>query len=392
MRQTLVNLTLLLTALVPSSLAAPSRSAQMPLLADINDAMQWKQNGFRLISTSESEPPTWRHFGQILELYQSHTKFIDVTDQDLEGVSMMAAPTRFAIPSKPRHNAVVAPYLGNVSIPHMEKWLTEFTSFKTRYYQSQTGKDSAEWLAAQAIKVAALADFSKVKITISKFEHEWAQFSIIVRVEDAEDDLTGPIVVVSAHQDSTNQWNPWWGAAPGADDDGSGSCTIFEAYRVLVEGGFVPIRPVEFHWYAGEEGGLLGSQKVVADYKKRQVDVVGVFHADMTGYTPDDPSLEVIGVSTDNVDGELESFVKQLTLTHNEGTKLINTECGYGCSDHATWTKAGYPAAFLFEASFKQSSPYVHSVNDVVEHITFTHVEKFTRVAIAFAVELSYSD
>ncbi|KAJ3406528.1 Leucine aminopeptidase 1 [Chytriomyces hyalinus] len=392
MRQTLVNLTLLLTALVPSSLAAPSRSAQMPLLADINDAMQWKQNGFRLISTSESEPPTWRHFGQILELYQSHTKFIDVTDQDLEGVSMMAAPTRFAIPSKPRHNAVVAPYLGNVSIPHMEKWLTEFTSFKTRYYQSQTGKDSAEWLFAQATKVAALADSSKVKITISKFEHEWAQFSIIVRVEDAEDDLTGPIVVVSAHQDSTNQWNPWWGAAPGADDDGSGSCTIFEAYRVLVEGGFVPIRPVEFHWYAGEEGGLLGSQKVVADYKKRQVDVVGVFHADMTGYTPDDPSLEVIGVSTDNVDGELESFVKQLTLTHNEGTKLINTECGYGCSDHATWTKAGYPAAFLFEASFKQSSPYVHSVNDVVEHITFTHVEKFTRVAIAFAVELSYSD
>ncbi|KAI8836777.1 hypothetical protein BJ741DRAFT_605158 [Chytriomyces cf. hyalinus JEL632] len=392
MRQTLVNLTLLLTALVPSSLAAPSRSAQMPLLADINDAMQWKQNGFRLISTSESEPPSWRHFGQILELYQSQTKFIDVTDQDLEGVSMMAAPTRFAIPSKPRHNAVVAPYLGNVSIPHMEKWLTEFTSFKTRYYQSQTGKDSAEWLFAQATKVAALADSSKVKITISKFEHEWAQFSIIVRVEDAEDDLTGPIVVVSAHQDSTNQWNPWWGAAPGADDDGSGSCTIFEAYRVLVEGGFVPIRPVEFHWYAGEEGGLLGSQKVVADYKKRQVDVVGVFHADMTGYTPDDPSLEVIGVSTDNVDGELESFVKQLTLTHNEGTKLINTECGYGCSDHATWTKAGYPAAFLFEASFKQSSPYVHSVNDVVEHITFTHVEKFTRVAIAFAVELSYSD
>ncbi|KAJ3238393.1 Leucine aminopeptidase 1 [Chytriomyces hyalinus] len=392
MRQTLVNLTLLLTALVPSSLAAPSRSAQMPLLPDINDSMQWKQNGFRLISTSETEPPSWRHFGQILELYQSYTKFIDVTDQDLEGVSMMAAPTRFAIPSKPRHNAVVAPYLGNVSIPHMEKWLTEFTAFKTRYYQSQTGKDSAEWLFAQAKKVAALADSSKVKITVSKFEHEWAQFSIIVRVEDAEDDLTGPIVVVSAHQDSTNQWNPWWGAAPGADDDGSGSCTIFEAYRVLVEGGFVPIRPVEFHWYAAEEGGLLGSQKVVADYKKRQVDVVGVFHADMTGYTPDDPALEVIGVSTDNVDGELESFVKQLTLTHNEGTKLINTECGYGCSDHASWTKAGYPAAFLFEASFKQSSPYVHSVNDVVEHITFTHVEKFTRVAIAFAVELSYSD
>lgn len=56
--------------------------------------------------------------------------------------------------------------------------------------------------------------------------------------------------------------------SPGADDDCSGTVSILEAFRVLAESGFIPINgPVEFHWYAAEEGGLLGSQ-AVARYKK----------------------------------------------------------------------------------------------------------------------------
>lgn len=39
---------------------------------------------------------------------------------------------------------------------------------------------------------------------------------------------------------------------PGADDDGSGSMSILEAYRGLVAAGFQPERAVEFHWYSAE--------------------------------------------------------------------------------------------------------------------------------------------
>lgn len=56
--------------------------------------------------------------------------------------------------------------------------------------------------------------------------------------------------------------------SPGADDDCSGTVSILEAFRVLASSGFIPVNgPVEFHWYAAEEGGLLGSQ-AVARYKK----------------------------------------------------------------------------------------------------------------------------
>lgn len=43
--------------------------------------------------------------------------------------------------------------------------------------------------------------------------------------------------------------------APGADDDASGTATILEAFRTLVQVGYEPLSgPVEFHWLRGRKG------------------------------------------------------------------------------------------------------------------------------------------
>ncbi|KAJ3409585.1 Leucine aminopeptidase 1 [Chytridiales sp. JEL 0842] len=362
--------------------------------------VQMRDEGFRLISTAEGQAE-WMDEAGILGLIRMGKKFIDVTDLDLERVQALDAPKSYAPPTKVAHKSIVEPMLKNVSIPHMTEFLTEFSSFKTRYYQSASGKESAQWLFDQVSKLADAANSEgKVKVSLEKFEHAWTQFSIIVRVEAAESAMRKrksgrkaqseevPVVVLGAHQDSVNMWNPYWGRSPGADDDGSGSTTIFEALRVLLTTGFVPGRPIEFHWYSAEEGGLLGSQKVVADYKSRSVPVAGVLHSDMTGYQHPDKE-EVLAVNTDNVDPEMTQFYRILVDAYSGGVKWYNTACGYACSDHASWTKGGYKSAFTFEGDFKNSSPYIHTTNDDVSHISFPHMAKFVKVAIAFAVELS---
>ena len=74
-----------------------------------------------------------------------------------------------------------------------------------------------------------------------------------------------PAIIIRSHLDSANYKSPLL-PAPGAGDGGSGTVTILEAFRALVQAGFRPKVPVEFHWYAGEEGGLLGSQDIVSEY------------------------------------------------------------------------------------------------------------------------------
>lgn len=64
--------------------------------------------------------------------------------------------------------------------------------------------------------------------------------------------------------------------APGADDDGSGTMSILEAYRALLAADFHPVRTVEFQWYSAEEGGLLGSQAIAKDYEAKGINVMAM--------------------------------------------------------------------------------------------------------------------
>lgn len=66
------------------------------------------------------------------------------------------------------------------------------------------------------------------------------------------------------------------GRAPGADDDGTGTINLIESFRKLTAAGFKPANPVEFHWYAGEEAGLLGSAAIANAYAKKGTRVRGM--------------------------------------------------------------------------------------------------------------------
>lgn len=141
--------------------------------------------------------------------------------------------------------------------------------------------------------------------------------------------------MVGAHQDSTGG-SPST-RSPGADDDASGSVTIMEAFRVLVESGFKPKNTLEFHWYAAEEGGLLGSKDVWANYKATNKKVVGMLQQDMTGYSPSGRPA----VITDNVDAGLSEYVRKIA-TQYIGEAPGTSKCGYGCSDHASARANGF--------------------------------------------------
>jgi bacterial leucyl aminopeptidase len=98
--------------------------------------------------------------------------------------------------------------------------------------------------------------------------------SVIARIEGTTSGAA--VVIIGAHLDSINQSNPSSGRAPGADDDGTGSVNLIEAFRKLTAAGFKPANPVEFHWYAGEEGGLLGSAAISKSYSQAGTTVKGM--------------------------------------------------------------------------------------------------------------------
>lgn len=155
----------------------------------------------------------------------------------------------------------------------MHDVLKHMTSYYNRYYGGVIGETSAQWLHDQIADIIAQSPFH-THISLEYFTHIFPQPSIIARFEPKVRNWTQPLTILGAHQDSANYLFPLL-PAPGADDDCSGTVSILEAFRVLALSGFIPKDgPVEFHWYAAEEGGLLGSQ-AIARYKKDSNAVIG---------------------------------------------------------------------------------------------------------------------
>ncbi|RCI00568.1 Leucine aminopeptidase 1 [Rhizopus azygosporus] len=338
----------------------------------------------RLIQYSDDVPPKWMTESDKSALLRAGIKFMDITDHPNTPVTSFAAEIP-AIPTKAIYQQEAEPFIGNLTTDTMETVLTHFTSFRNRYYKSKYGAESCRWLIQQIRDIASGNDHVSVK----EFKHSWDQFSIIARFEGSSKDLENEVVIVGAHQDSVNMWLPSFGRSPGADDDGSGTVTILEAFRSLVHNGFKPERPVEFHWYSGEEAGLLGSQDVADKYYQDGKRVVAMLQNDMTGFIGKNKDKEVIGIVTDHVDEKLTDFLKALVDTY-AAIPYSLTECGYACSDHASWRKLGFPSAFTIESEFDNSNPYIHTTRDVIENLSFDHMKEFAKVAVGFAVELSH--
>jgi leucyl aminopeptidase len=194
------------------------------------------------------------------------------------------------------------------------------------------------------------------------------------------------IVVAGGHIDSIAQ--SFFGGgkkAPGADDNASGSANLLEAARIILKGR-QPAKTIEIYWYAGEEGGLLGSAEIAADAKAKAKHVIGVLQLDMTLH-PGDGEFK-LGSMTDFTSLSMRDHLAKINSTYI-GATIIEDQCGYGCSDHASWYKNGFPTLMPFEATKKRMNSNIHTERDVVNaQSSFRHSAMFTKIAVAFLMSL----
>jgi len=225
---------------------------------------------------------------------------------------------------------------------------------------------------------------SQLTIEYALFPHaSIPQASTITRIVGCDASVRDEIVIIGGHEDSTSTNI---NIAPGADDDATGSATVMEVFRVLAQNNFCPRRTIEFHTYAGEEGGLIGSNNVAQTYNNNNVNVVSMVQFDMTAFDDNEP----IALIRDYTSATLNTFLTQLLDAYvPELDYVTNSACGYGCSDHAAWTSRGYHASFPFEAAFGDHNNLIHTANDTNSRISFEKGATVLKLAVAYLVEMA---
>ena len=297
------------------------------------------------------------------------------------------------------NQANVTPMLAEAKEPTLRQTIIDLSSLPNRRHNLQGGMDGAnmilsKWrtlsLGRSDISVAPYAHLNPTNPDVSLTP----QPSIVMTIQGTE--FPNEIVIVGGHQDSINGSSST-GSAPGADDDASGIGSMTETIRVLMEKGFRPKRTVQFMAYAAEEVGLVGSKNIAESYRAQNKNVVGVLQLDMTNYGGNWADIVLM---TDFTNAPQNQFLRNLTAQYQPTLVVKNDQCGYGCSDHKSWTDNGYPASMPFEAKYsgttldgiaRQYNTALHTTSDTISRSggNANHALKFAKLAITFVGELA---
>ena len=339
--------------------------------AEVNPLQQFKISqkahksgrcgGFEVIGNNVANPK--------LELYQLRSATLSAYGQPLKSAEI-------------GYRQEIADAIKQVSEASIEETVGFLSKFHNRYYASETKNDA---IFEFKKRIEGLPNASKLQVDLIN-HNRISQKSIRVRLVGST--YPNEIVVIGGHIDSVNQRSFGMGPAPGYDDNASGSADIFEVLKIMLTMP-TPQRTVEFFWYAGEEGGLLGSSEIAQSYKQSKSDVVGVMQLDMTSYVGSGNNTAAI--MTDFTNPNLNNYLRELNSTYVNGN-IIEDKCGYGCSDHASWFRQGYATVMPFESTFSGMNPNIHTANDVkVDKTNFYHAALFAKFALSFASDLANS-
>jgi leucyl aminopeptidase len=302
-----------------------------------------------------------------------------------------------------RYSNQVRQLLNQINPQNMWADLITLTNFPDRAANHNSGIAAANLIRTQVETLVKNSGREDTKIfmveTIGKDPWSGQSFtakqpSIILQIGIA----SNPGIIIGAHFDTLHCDDEGcikdpYGPLPGANDDGSGTVTVLEVARTLLNSNMHFNNPIYLIWYAAEEAGDWGSIAVVDHFKKNNIPVKAVMQLDQTGFAYNNEStiwLETNKGRTHKVvDDDLTNYLLILTETYVK--KPVSLSCS-GSSDEEIWTINGFAAARPLEADYCDYSRmyhYMHRNQDTMDKISLVHMTDYLKLAIAFAVELA---
>jgi hypothetical protein len=310
----------------------------------------------------------------------------------LLAIGVSAAPA--GLPETVVYDPIVADIIAQVTTPTLAYELAGLTGLRpvtvagisytiaTRY---------SYW--TEAISMAtryAYEQLAETGLAVAFHDYTWGghQWRNVVAekpgVVDADE-----IYLITAHIDDM----PNSLAAPGADDNASGSVAVLIAARLLAPRDFA--YTIRFVLFTGEEQGLRGSAAYAADCAARGEHIRGVINLDMIAHNSaahPEPVLDLYA-RTDIPDS------LNLTLIFSDvvgvyGLNLIpnrfDMTSGFPIQNSDQWSflVQSYPA-FLAIEDGGDFTPYYHTISDTLFSLDLEYHADSTRAAIATLVHLS---
>ncbi|WP_432890497.1 M20/M25/M40 family metallo-hydrolase [Kribbella sp. CA-245084] len=319
---------------------------------DYPDVTPLLDHGRHLVISSADKPRRRSNHHWRIEVLRPNTTVVD-------------HPTASAA----RVDPAVAELVGDVSTTSYQNDLTWLASLPTRHSLSTTFTQAMDFASDRMVALGY--QVARTPITVG------AGHSADLVGDRPGVGVDRKLVIVTAHLDSINIAGGPAAAAPGADDNGSGSAGVLELGRLLSTRGWQ--HDIRLILFGGEEEGLFGSKQYVAALPPAERSRVrAVLNMDMIGTrNTATPGVLLEGAAVSS------SQIADLSTAAATYTGLtVETSLNPFASDHVPFINAGIPAVLTIEGA-DSANGHIHSANDTLNFIDWSLAAEILRMNIA---------
>ncbi|MDL2254660.1 M20/M25/M40 family metallo-hydrolase [Bacteroidales bacterium OttesenSCG-928-J16] len=264
----------------------------------------------------------------------------------------------FDFPSIEEIDPDIQALLDKISIDSIMLYVQHMEDYGTRRYDAPQAVEAANWIKDKYESwglEANIEDFT---------EYSWWYGNInssnVIAIQLGTE-KPDEFIVCGGHFDSVN-WNDGI-AAPGADDNATGTAGVMEIARIFSQYEFE--RSIIYCAFGAEEIGLCGSAAYAEKCRQENKNILGYFNIDMSGYLK--PGLEtLISIIHPSSAAPLADFYVDVLETYFEGTQYERLAgLSGGDSDHTSFNQNGYLGIYPFENE-NAYCPYIHSSQDYI--------------------------
>lgn len=304
-----------------------------------------------------------------------------------------STPTAGATPLPTATPSVIAALIGQIDMHKLNDHLVALTSVVSRDVRHPGHAKALAYLKEQ---------LGAMGVEVESYRNVYQGIpleSLLVTVDPLNAGPTAGWIMICAHYDSISNrspdWNPSTTAAPGADDNGTGTAALLEYARILSQNRASLTHRVVLGFFDGEELFFKGSGAYVSSLPK-PYPYSAVINIDIVGFNPLADRLDLIWYT--NGSAGLRDRVAAANDRYAIGVSPLIPQfaaTGETILDAAPFGLAGIPAVALVErygepdATFPGNVAF-HTVNDTPANVSNRGLWlKAAKLTLATALELA---
>jgi hypothetical protein len=175
--------------------------------------------------------------------------------------------------------------------------------------------------------------------------------------------------------------------APAADDDGSGTCSVLEAARVLAP--FTFENTIVFALWDEEEQGKVGSAYYAGVAAANDDTIAAVINMDAISYDGNGDGLMRIHTRPVANSLAIKDSALMVNTTYGLNLNIAINNPGATYSDHASFWSEGYGAILVIEDFDNDGNPHYHTPTDLLQYMDLAYWQDLTRLSIGTTAVLA---